>query len=58
MHLSIISSTSGISRFIYIFEMLHWSMTKRICMHKLHRTLLIDKKHIELKLRKNEDMIS
>ena len=41
MHFSIISLTSGISRFIYIFVAL--SMTKRSYQHKLHRTLSINK---------------
>ena len=44
MHLTIISATSEISRFIYIF-ILHQSRTRRICLQKLHRTLLIEDLH-------------
>ena len=33
-------------------------MTKRICLHKLHITLLIDKSVLNWNWEKNEDMIS
>ena len=61
MHLSIISTPWGISRFIYIYIYiyLHRLITKRICLHKLHKTFLIIKKaYWIIKLGKNEDMIS
>ena len=63
MHLSIISAIKGILRFIYIYIYiyiyLHRLITKRICLHKLHKTFLIIKKaYWIIKLGKNEDMIS
>ena len=45
---------------LYIF-LLHQSMTKRICLNKLHKTLLIDKSILNWNLekkKKNEYMIS
>ena len=44
---------------LYIF-LLHQSMTKRICLNKLHKTLLIDKSILNwnLEKKKNEYMIS
>ena len=50
MHFQLFQQPEG-SQDLYIF-LLQWSMKKRICQHKLHRTLLIEKK------KKNEDMIS
>ena len=57
MQFSIISATSRISRFIYIY-LLHQLMTKRICLNKLHRTLLIEKSILNWNLEKKEYKIS